>query len=86
MNPGARIFLFFCGEVYDPDPRFLSEFAHRDGLSFCWISDFKQAVRGFASGNAASHPPALPHFFTKDSLLSNADGERLLGLLRFLES
>jgi glycosidase len=55
---------FIFGEVYDPDPAVLSEFAHRAGMPSVLDFGFQRAVRGFASGTDA--PAKLAEFFAKD--------------------
>jgi glycosidase len=63
QKSGRKDFFIF-GEVYDPDPAFLSEFIHRASMPSVLDFGFQQAVRGFASG---TDPPAkLAKFFAKD--------------------
>jgi glycosidase len=56
-------FLIF-GEVYDPDPAFLSEFVHRASMPSVLDFGFQQAVRGFVAGGDS--PAKLAEFFAKD--------------------
>ncbi len=55
---------FIFGEVYDPDPAFLSEFVHRASMPSVLDFGFQQAVRGFVSGGDS--PTKLAEFFAKD--------------------
>jgi glycosidase len=55
---------FIFGEVYDPDPAFLSEFVHRASMPSVLDFGFQQAVRGFVSGGDS--PTRLAEFFAKD--------------------
>ena len=63
QKSGRKDFLIF-GEVYDPDPAFLSEFGHRASMPSVLDFGFQQAVRRFASGMDA--PAKLAEFFAKD--------------------
>ena len=63
QKAGRKDFFIF-GEVYDRDPAFLSEFAHRASMPSILDFGFQQAVRGFASGTTA--PSKLAEFFAKD--------------------
>ncbi len=64
QKSGRKDFFIF-GEVYDPDPAFLSEFAHRSSMPSVLDFGFQRAVRGFASGTDA--PAKLAEFFAKDA-------------------
>jgi glycosidase len=72
---------FIFGEVYDPDPAFLSEFVHRASLPSVLDFGFQRAARGFASG--ADAPRKLAEFFAKDSYYTTASGNAY-GLVTFL--
>jgi glycosidase len=63
QKSGRKDFFIF-GEVYDPDPAFLSEFVHRASMPSVLDFGFQRAVRGFASGTDA--PAKLAEFFAKD--------------------
>ena len=64
QNSGRKDFFVF-GEVYDPDPAFLSEFVHRAAMPSVLDFAFQRSVRGFAAG--ADAPAKLAEFFAKDS-------------------
>ncbi|MBV8414550.1 MAG: alpha amylase C-terminal domain-containing protein [Verrucomicrobia bacterium] len=64
QNSGRKDFFVF-GEVYDPDPAFLSEFVHRAAMPSVLDFAFQRSVRGFAAG--ADAPVKLAEFFAKDS-------------------
>lgn len=68
-------FLIF-GEIYDPDPAFLSEFVHRASMPSVLDFGFSRAALGFATGRDA--PRKLADFFAKDGYyttpLTNAYG------------
>ena len=49
QKSGRKDFFIF-GEVYDPDPAFLSEFVHRASMPSVLDFGFQRAVRGFVSG------------------------------------
>jgi glycosidase len=72
---------FIFGEVYDPDPAYLSEFVHRASLSSVLDFGFQRAARGFASGTDA--PRKLAEFFAKDSYYTTTSGNAY-GLVTFL--
>jgi glycosidase len=63
-NSGRKDFFLF-GEVYDPDPAFLSEFVHRAAMPSVLDFGFQRSARGFAAG--ADAPAKLAEFFAKDS-------------------
>jgi glycosidase len=71
QKSGRRDFFIF-GEVYDYDPAFLSEFAHRASMPSVLDFGFQQAVRGFASGTDA--PAKLAAFFAKDGFYTTPTG------------
>jgi glycosidase len=48
-NSGRKDFFLF-GEVYDPDPAFLSEFVHRAAMPSVLDFGFQRSARGFAAG------------------------------------
>ncbi|MBV9641961.1 MAG: alpha-amylase [Verrucomicrobia bacterium] len=77
---GRKDFFIF-GEVYDYDPAFLSEFAHRVGMPSVLDFGFQRAVRGFASG--ADAPAKLAEFFTKDAYYTTPTANAY-GLVTFL--
>jgi glycosidase len=77
---GRKDFFIF-GEVYDPDPAFISEFAHRASMPSLLDFGFQQAVRGFASGMAS--PANLAAFFAKDSYYTTP-AVNAYGLVTFL--
>jgi glycosidase len=56
---------FIFGEIYDPDPAFLSEFVHRANIPSILDFGFQRAARGFAAGT--DPPRKLAEFFAKDS-------------------
>jgi glycosidase len=64
QKSGRKDFFIF-GEVYDPDPSFLSEFVHRASMPSVLDFGFQRAVKGFASG--ADGPAKLAQFFAKDA-------------------
>jgi glycosidase len=64
QNSGRKDFFVF-GEVYNPDPAFLSEFVHRAAMPSVLDFAFQRSVRGFAAGIDA--PVKLAEFFAKDS-------------------
>jgi glycosidase len=64
QKSGRKDFFIF-GEVYDPDPAFLSEFVHRASMPSVLDFGFQRAVKGFASG--ADGPVKLAQFFAKDA-------------------
>ena len=72
---------FIFGEVYDPDPAFLSEFAHRAGIPSVLDFGFQRAARGFAAG--ADSPRKLAEFFAKDSYYTTPTANAY-GLVTFL--
>ena len=74
QKSGRKDFFIF-GEVYNPDPAVLSEFAHRASMPSVLDFGFQEAVRRFAAG--ADAPVKLAEFFAKDSLLHDPVGERL---------
>jgi glycosidase len=73
-------FLIF-GEVYDPDPAFLSEFVHRASMPSVLDFGFQQAVRGFVAGGDS--PTKLAEFFAKDGFYTTAT-VNAYGLVTFL--
>jgi glycosidase len=77
---GRKDFFIF-GEVYDPDPAFLSEFAHRASMPSLLDFGFQQTVRGFASGTAS--PAKLAAFFAKDCFYTTPT-VNAYGLVTFL--
>jgi glycosidase len=80
QKSGRKDFLIF-GEVYDPDPAFLSEYAHRASMPSVLDFGFQRAVRGFAAG---MDPPAkLAEFFAKDSYYTTPS-VNAYGLVTFL--
>jgi glycosidase len=60
----SRKDFFIFGEVYDPDPAFLSEFIHRASMPSILDFGFAAAALRFATGLAA--PSKLAEFFAKD--------------------
>ncbi len=63
QRAGRKNFFIF-GEVFDPDPAFLSEYAHRTTVPTVLDFGFQRACVGFATGQ---DPPAkLAEFFRKD--------------------
>jgi glycosidase len=60
----SRKDFFIFGEVYDPDPAFLSEFVHRASMPSILDFGFAAAALKFAIGVAA--PSKLAEFFAKD--------------------
>jgi len=79
-NAGRKDFFIF-GEVYDPDPAFLSEFVHRAGLSSVLDFGFQRAASAFATG--AGSPRSLAQFFAKDSYYVTPSANAY-GLVTFL--
>jgi alpha-amylase len=77
----ARKDFFIFGEVYDPDPAFLSEFVHRASMPSVLDFGFQQAVRGFVSGGDS--PVKLAEFFAKDSFYTTPT-VNAYGLVTFL--
>ena len=61
----SRTDFFIFGEIYDPDPAFLSEFVHRASMPSVLDFGFARTALEFASGLAA--PSKLAEFFAKDS-------------------
>ena len=79
-SSGRKDFFIF-GEVYDPDPAFLSEFVHRADMPSVLDFGFQRAARGFAAG--ADSPRKLAEFFAKDSYYTTP-AENAYGLVTFL--
>jgi glycosidase len=77
---GRKDFFIF-GEIYDPDPAFLSEFVHRADMPSILDFGFQRAARGFATG--ADSPRKLAEFFAKDSYYTTP-AENAYGLVTFL--
>ena len=77
---GRKDFLVF-GEIYDPDPAFLSEFVHRAEMPSVLDFGFQRAARGFATG--ADSPQKLAEFFAKDSYYTSP-AVNAYGLVTFL--
>ena len=77
---GRKDFLVF-GEIYDPDPAFLSEFVHRADMPSVLDFGFQRAARGFATG--ADSPRKLAEFFAKDSYYTTP-AVNAYGLVTFL--
>jgi glycosidase len=75
--------LFIFGEIYDPDPAFLSEFVHRAKMPSILDFGFQRAVRGFATG--ADSPRKLADFFAKDSYYTTPNANAY-GLVTFLSN
>jgi glycosidase len=73
-------FLIF-GEVYDPDPAFLSEFVHRASMPSVLDFGFAAAALKFATGLAA--PNKLAEFFAKDGYYTTPQ-TNAYGLITFL--
>jgi glycosidase len=72
---------FIFGEVYDPDPAYLSEFAHRASMPSVLDFGFQRAVRGFVSGAVA--PAKMAEFFSKDAFYTTPSANAY-GLVTFL--
>jgi glycosidase len=66
---GRKDFLIF-GEVYDPDPAFLSEFGARASIPSVLDFGFQKIATDFATGNAT--PEQLAAFFAKDCYYSTS--------------
>jgi glycosidase len=79
-NANRKDFFIF-GEVYDPDPAFLSEFVHRAGLASALDFGFQRAAHGFAAGTITPH--SLAEFFAKDSYYTTPS-TNAYGLVTFL--
>jgi len=77
---GRKDFFIF-GEVYDPDPAFLSEYVHRASVPSVLDFGFQRAVRGFAAGTDS--PAKLSEFFAKDSYYTT-QSVNAYGLVTFL--
>lgn len=77
---GRKDFFIF-GEIYDPDPAFLSEFVHRANMPSVLDFGFQRAARGFANGGDS--PRKLAEFFAKDSYYITP-AENAYGLVTFL--
>jgi glycosidase len=73
-------FLIF-GEIYDPDPAFLSEFVHRASMPSVLDFGFARAALGFATGRDA--PVKLAAFFAKDGYYTTPHANAY-GLVTFL--
>ncbi len=63
QDAGRKNFFVF-GEVFDPDPAFLSEYAHRTAVPTVLDFGFQRASVGFATGR--DPPSRLADFFRKD--------------------
>ncbi len=74
---------FMFGEIYDPDPAFLSEFVHRAKMPSILDFGFQRAARGFATG--ADSPRKLADFFAKDSYYTTPNANAY-GLVTFLSN
>ena len=72
---------FIFGEIYDPDPAFLSEFVHRASMPSVLDFGFSRAARGFATGLDA--PRKLAEFFAKDGYYTTPHANAY-GLATFL--
>jgi glycosidase len=77
----GRADFFIFGEVYDPDPAFLSEFVHRANMPSILDFGFQRAARGFATG--AEPPRQLAEFFAKDGYYTTPTANAY-GLVTFL--
>jgi glycosidase len=77
---GRKDFFIF-GEIYDPDPAFLSEFVHRADMPSVLDFGFQRAARGFANG--ADSPRKLAEFFARDGYYTTP-AENAYGLVTFL--
>ncbi len=77
----GRADFFVFGEVYDPDPAMLSEFAHRADMPSILDFGFQRAARRFATG--ADPPRKLAEFFAKDSYYTTSTSNAY-GLVTFL--
>ena len=80
QKSGRRDFFIF-GEVYDFDPAFISEFAHRASIPSALDFGFQKAVRGFVAGTDA--PTKLAEFFAKDGFYTTPTSNAY-GLVTFL--
>jgi glycosidase len=66
----SRKDFFIFGEVFDPEPAFLSEYAHRTAVPTVLDFGFQRACLGFATGQ---DPPAkLAEFFRKDDFYTTS--------------
>jgi glycosidase len=76
-----RTDFFIFGEIYDPDPAFLSEFVHRADMPSVLDFGFLRAARGFATGLDPTNK--LADFFAKDSYYTtpNANAHSLVTFL-----
>ena len=81
-SSGRKDFFIF-GEIYDPDPAFLSEFVHRAKMPSILDFGFQRAARGFATG--ADSPRKLADFFAKDSYYTTPNANAY-GLVTFLSN
>jgi glycosidase len=72
---------FIFGEIYDPDPAFLSEFVHRADMPSVLDFGFQRAARGFAAGSDS--PRKLAEFFSKDGYYTTP-AANAYGLVTFL--
>jgi glycosidase len=81
-NSGRENFFLF-GEIYDPDPAFLSEALHRANMPSLLDFGFQRAVRGFAVGTDS--PRKLADFFAKDSYYTTPTANAY-GLVTFLSN
>jgi glycosidase len=77
----SRKDFFIFGEVYDPDPAFLSEFVHRASMPSILDFGFAAAALRFATGLAA--PSKLAEFFAKDAYYTTPH-TNAYGLVTFL--
>lgn len=77
----SRKDFFIFGEVYDPDPAFLSEFVHRASMPSVLDFGFAAAALKFATGLAA--PSKLAEFFAKDGYYTTPH-TNAYGLVTFL--
>ena len=79
---GRKDFFIF-GEIYDPDPAFLSEFVHRADMPSVLDFGFQRAASGFAAG--LDSPRKLADFFAKDAYYTTPN-ENAYGLVTFLSN
>ena len=74
---------FIFGEIYNPDPAFLSEFVHRASMPSVLDFGFQRAAAGFASGT--DPPRKLAEFFAKDGYYTTPSANAY-GLVTFLSN
>jgi len=77
----GRSDFFVFGEIYDPDPAFLSEYIHRAGMPSILDFGFQRAASGFAAGT--DPPGKLAEFFAKDAYYTTPTANAY-GLVTFL--